>query len=93
MVSLLGLVRMLPLPSRPLRYRSGPRICVLVTTGSVSTVIVRGGSGGLGFAVVKFVNERLARFDVTFDVLVDRARASSAGLFIVDFCSADEGTF
>ena len=68
-VSLLALVLTLPLPSLPPR---SPRSWGIDVTGSVSTVMVRGGSGGLGFGV-KLVYDLLAMIGVGFEA--DGARA------------------
>jgi hypothetical protein len=61
MVSLLGFVLTLPFPSLADIPRSPTISCGIEITGSVSIVMVRGGSVGLGLDAVKLVKERLAR--------------------------------
>jgi hypothetical protein len=76
-VSELGFVLTLPLPSLPDMPRSPPIICGTDSTVSVSTVIVRGGSFvDLVLVPARFVNDLLARFVVAGRVVV------------VDFASA-----
>lgn len=82
MVSLLGLVRTLP-PSRLIR-RSGPSNWGVVVTGSVSIVMVLGWSGGFGFAAVRLVKDRLARFEPALEALSARDLLSPSILFAVD---------
>jgi hypothetical protein len=62
-VSELGFVRTLPFPSLPEAPLSPTSSGGIEVTGSVSTVIVRGGPAVLGLEVVKLVNDRLAKFE------------------------------
>ena len=57
----------------------------MVVTGSVSIVIVLGWSGGLGFAPVRLVKDRLARFEPALEVLSARDLLSPSALLAVDF--------
>ena len=70
MVSLLGFVLTLPFPSLPETPRSGPRSWGIEETGSVSMVIVLGGSfSGLILPALRLVKDRLASSEAGLDAL------------------------